>query len=203
MAAEMIEPAALHAVADTRLPTDEGVFRCVAFDDPSGETQLALIVGDVETTDEPVLVRLHSECMTGDVFGSRRCDCGPQLHRAMAQVQAEGRGVVVYLRGHEGRGIGIGAKLRAYELQDAGLDTVDANLELGFDVDSRDYGVGAAVLQAIGVRRVRLLTNNPAKAEGLTANGVEVVELVAHVTEVHADNEVYLATKRRRLGHTL
>lgn len=194
---------AVRRVADTRLPTDEGEFRCVAFDDDAGETQLALIVGDVTTGDEPVLVRLHSECMTGDVFGSRRCDCGPQLHRAMARVQEEGRGVVVYLRGHEGRGIGIGAKLRAYELQDAGRDTVDANLELGFEVDSRDYAVGAAVLLALGVSHVRLLTNNPRKAEGLTANGIDVDELVAHVTEVHADNATYLATKRERLGHTL
>ncbi len=194
--------AAVRRIAETRLPTDEGEFRCVAFEDESGETQLALGVGDV-AGDEPVLVRLHSECMTGDVFGSRRCDCGPQLHQAMALVQAEGRGIVVYLRGHEGRGIGIGAKLMAYELQDAGRDTVDANLELGFDVDSRDYAAGAAVLRALGASRVRLLTNNPRKADGLTANGVEVVELVAHVTEPHADNATYLATKRDRLGHQL
>lgn len=201
-------PTTVRQVAATRLPTEFGEFRCLAFDDGDGETHLVLVMGDVATgpageSDDAVLVRLHSECMTGDVFGSRRCDCGPQLQLAMRLVAAAGRGIVVYLTGHEGRGIGIGQKLRAYELQDRGLDTVDANLELGLPIDGREYSIGAEILRHLGASRVRLLTNNPAKAEGLTASGIEVVDLVPVRTEVHADNEVYLQTKRRRLGHTL
>lgn len=204
-------PTMVRQVAATRLPTELGEFRCLAFDDADGETHLVLTMGDVTAapaTDpadagDAVLVRLHSECMTGDVFGSRRCDCGPQLQLAMGLVAEAGRGIVVYLTGHEGRGIGIAQKLRAYELQDGGLDTVDANLELGLPVDRREYAIGAEILRQLGVARVRLLTNNPAKAQGLTASGIEVVDLVPVITEVHADNEVYLRTKRRRLGHSL
>ena len=192
----------VHRVADARLPTEVGAFRCVAFrSDADDVTHLALVCGDVATGAEPVLVRVHSECLTGDVFGSRRCDCGPQLHEAMRRIVAVGRGVVVYLCGHEGRGIGIGHKLRAYELQDQGFDTVDANVELGLPVDDRDYAAGAAILLELGVERVRLLTNNPAKTTALTAHGVEVVTREPLVTPVHDDNAAYLRSKQERLGH--
>ena len=195
-------------VASTRLPTEHGEFRCFAYqadpataaEDTGDETHLALVAGEVDGIDG-VLVRVHSECLTGDVFGSRRCDCGPQLDEALRLIAAEGRGAVVYLCGHEGRGIGIAHKLRAYELQDAGLDTVDANLELGLPVDLREYDIGAAILHDLGVGPIRLLTNNPAKVHGLRALGIEVAERVPLVTEVHDDNAAYLRTKRERLGH--
>jgi len=144
---------------------------------------------------------VHSECLTGDVFGSLRCDCGPQLHTAMARVATEGQGVVVYLRGHEGRGIGIGHKIRAYSLQDEGLDTVDANLQLGLPADSREYGVGAQILVDLGVSTMRLLTNNTAKYGGLEGFGLEIVDRVPLVIEPNPHNERYLSTKRDRMGH--
>ena len=193
-------------VASTRLPTEHGEFRCLAYqadpvtDETGDETHLALIVGELDGADD-LLVRVHSECLTGDVFGSRRCDCGPQLDEALRLIAEEGRGAVVYLCGHEGRGIGIAAKLQAYALQDEGLDTVDANLRLGLPVDQREYDIGAAILQDLGVGRIRLLTNNPAKVSGLTAFGVDVGERVPLVTTVHDDNAAYLRTKRERLGH--
>ena len=196
----------VHRVAATRLPTEVGEFRCLAYQaDPvsneiGDETHLALVCGDVGGADD-VLVRMHSECLTGDVFGSRRCDCGPQLHAAMEMIAAEGRGVVVYLCGHEGRGIGIAHKLRAYELQDQGFDTVDANIELGLPVDLRDYGIGAAILRDLGIGTVRLLTNNPAKTTSLDAFGIEIAGRVPLVTDEHEDNAAYLRTKRERLGH--
>ena len=146
---------------------------------------------------------MHSECLTGDVFGSLRCDCGPQLHTAMARVATEGRGVVVYLRGHEGRGIGIGHKIRAYSLQDEGLDTVDANLQLGLPVDNREYGIGAQILAELGVHRMRLMTNNPAKYGGLEGFGLEIVERLPIQVEATPENARYLQTKRDRLGHLL
>jgi len=192
---------AVERVASTRLPTEAGEFRCLAYTaDSDDETHLALVCGDVDGADD-VLVRVHSECLTGDVFSSRRCDCGPQLHAAMALIAAEGRGVVVYLCGHEGRGIGIARKLQAYELQDRGFDTVDANLELGLPVDVREYGIGAAILRELGVGSIRLLTNNPAKTDGLRALGIDIVGRVPLVTTEHADNTTYLRTKRERLGH--
>jgi 3,4-dihydroxy 2-butanone 4-phosphate synthase/GTP cyclohydrolase II len=198
----MADRLVVHRVADARLPTEFGAFRCLAFQsDGDDETHLALVRGDVGAATEPVLVRVHSECLTGDVFASRRCDCGPQLHAAMQLVADAGVGVVVYLCGHEGRGIGIAHKLRAYELQDDGFDTVDANVELGLPVDDRDYGVGAAILHDLGVERVVLLTNNPEKTTSLTAAGITVVGRLPLVTDVHEDNAAYLRTKQERMGH--
>jgi 3,4-dihydroxy 2-butanone 4-phosphate synthase/GTP cyclohydrolase II len=152
---------------------------------------------------EDVLVRVHSECLTGDLFGSLRCDCGPQFQQALSEIAAEGRGVLVYLRGHEGRGIGLAHKLRAYALQDRGFDTVDANLELGLPVDSRDYGVGAEILRDLGVRSMVLLTNNPGKYGGLAGHGLTITSRRPLVTESNPHNEVYLRTKAERLGHLL
>jgi 3,4-dihydroxy 2-butanone 4-phosphate synthase/GTP cyclohydrolase II len=146
---------------------------------------------------------VHSECLTGDVFGSRRCDCGPQLQASLRTIALAGRGVVIYMQGHEGRGIGLEAKLRAYALQDAGADTVDANLRLGFPADSRAYSAAAAVLRALGVDRCRLLTNNPAKCQSLTAHGIDVVERVPLLISPNPDNASYLRTKQERLGHLL
>jgi 3,4-dihydroxy 2-butanone 4-phosphate synthase/GTP cyclohydrolase II len=163
-------------------------------------------MGDLATANmsEPgVLVRVHSECLTGDLFASQRCDCGSQLRTALTMIAEEGAGVVVYLRGHEGRGIGLGHKLRAYELQDLGRDTVDANLELGLPVDGRDYGVGAAVLAQLGVTRIRLITNNPHKYTGLTGHDLELVGRVACRPSVTPENIAYLSTKRDRMGHLI
>ncbi len=187
-------------VADAPVPTEWGTFQCHAFRGADGTEHLAFVRGDVRG-DEPVTVRVHSECLTGDVFGSRRCDCGPQLAAAMQLVAALDRGAVVYLRGHEGRGIGIGNKISAYELQDRGLDTVDANLELGLPVDTREYDVAAHVLAHLGVQQVRLITNNPAKVHGLRAAGIDVVDRVELPLHVTPENERYLRTKRERMGH--
>ena len=190
-------------MAEARLPTMWGEFRCHSFETLlDGETHLAFVMGDV-STDEPVLVRVHSECLTGDVFASVKCDCGPQLQESMRRIAELGRGVVVYLRGHEGRGIGITHKLRAYQLQDEGFDTVDANLELGLPVDNREYGIGAQILADLGVRNLRLLTNNPAKYRGLEGFGLSVIERVPLHLEVHPEAEEYLRTKRDRMGHLL
>jgi 3,4-dihydroxy 2-butanone 4-phosphate synthase / GTP cyclohydrolase II len=186
-----------------RIPTDAGDFTCHAYESAvDGLTHLALVYGDLGTVDAP-LVRVHSECLTGDIFGSRRCDCGEQLQSAMHVIAEAGAGVVVYLRGHEGRGIGIANKLRAYELQDAGADTVDANLQLGLPVDSREYGVGAQILSDLGLTRIRLLSNNPKKRGGLEGYGLTVVEQVALVSEPNSENVRYLRTKRDRLGHEI
>ena len=183
------------------LPTVHGRFRCISFE--CGPVHhLALVAGDV-TGQEAVLVRVHSECLTGDVFGSRRCDCGSQLDEALRRIAAEGRGVLIYLRGHEGRGIGIGPKLRAYRLQELGWDTVDANLQLGLPIDSRQFGDAAVILAELGARSVRLLTNNPMKCEGLAAGGVRLVERVALRTVPTPENLMYLQTKHARLGHLL
>jgi 3,4-dihydroxy 2-butanone 4-phosphate synthase / GTP cyclohydrolase II len=185
------------------LPLDTGSFKALGFKDlVDGREHIALVMGDIRNAD-PVLVRMHSECLTGDVFGSRRCDCGPQLQLAMDMIAAEGAGVVVYLRGHEGRGIGLLEKLHAYQLQDSGLDTVEANLELGHPADRRDYGIGMQILTDLGVTRMRLLTNNPAKRAGLEGYGLEVVERIPLVTSPTPENVRYLATKKRKLGHLL
>ena len=188
-------------MGSANVPTAWGNFECVAYRSTiDGIEHLAFVLGDI-SDGTPVLTRVHSECLTGDVFGSRRCDCGPQLAIAMQAVQSEGRGVVVYLRGHEGRGIGIGHKIRAYSLQDKGFDTVDANIELGLPVDSREYGIGAQILADLGATELRLMTNNPAKYGGIAGYGLSVVERVPIVTQSTAENASYLATKRDRLGH--
>jgi 3,4-dihydroxy 2-butanone 4-phosphate synthase/GTP cyclohydrolase II len=185
------------------VPTEWGTFTCHAYRSTiDGIEHLAFTQGDI-AEGGPVLTRVHSECLTGDVFGSRRCDCGPQLDAAMRRIAAEGRGVVVYLRGHEGRGIGIGHKIRAYSLQDEGLDTIDANLQLGLPVDSREYGIGAQILADLGAQELRLMTNNPAKYGGLGGYGLSVVERVAIEIPATPENERYLRTKKERLGHLI
>ena len=190
-------------MGEASVPTEFGSFRCVAYRSTiDGVEHLAFVKGEVDNGSS-VLVRVHSECLTGDVFGSRRCDCGPQLAAAMTLVEREGSGVIVYLRGHEGRGIGIGHKIRAYSLQDQGLDTVDANVELGLPVDSREYGIGAQILADLGVTELRLMTNNPAKYGGLGGYGLSVVERVPLNTVPTPENEAYLRTKAERMGHLL
>jgi 3,4-dihydroxy 2-butanone 4-phosphate synthase/GTP cyclohydrolase II len=190
-------------VAETRLPNAHGEWQALGYlNSVDGTEHVALALGEV-TGGEGVLARVHSECLTGDVLGSRRCDCGAQLDAAMAAIAAEGRGVLIYLRGHEGRGIGLLSKLRAYNLQDGGADTVDANLELGLPADARDYSIGAQILADLGVRSVRLLTNNPAKVGGLSAFGVTVDERVALPVPPTRENLRYLIAKRDRLGHQI
>jgi 3,4-dihydroxy 2-butanone 4-phosphate synthase/GTP cyclohydrolase II len=190
-------------VAETRLPTRHGDFTAYGYRITiDGSEHVALVHGDISGP-EPVLTRVHSECLTGDVFGSARCDCGPQLDEALDLIVAEGRGVVVYLRGHEGRGIGLVAKLQAYQLQDGGRDTVDANLDLGLPADARHYGTATQVLRDLGVTTVRLLTNNPDKVTGLDAYGVAVAERVPLQTWPNDHNIGYLMTKRDRMGHQL
>jgi 3,4-dihydroxy 2-butanone 4-phosphate synthase/GTP cyclohydrolase II len=190
-------------VAEARIPTRHGEFTAYGYRSTfDGVEHVALVNGDIGDGDR-VLVRVHSECLTGDVFGSTRCDCGTQLDAALAAVAEEGRGVVLYVRGHEGRGVGLMHKLQAYQLQDAGADTVDANLRLGLPADARDYGTGAQILVDLGIRTMRLLTNNPAKRAGLEGYGLEIVERVPLKTFPTADNIAYLRTKQERLGHLL
>jgi len=190
-------------VAETRLPTAHGDFTAYGYRITIDDSEhLALVRGDI-TGDEPVLTRVHSECLTGDVFGSKRCDCGPQLDEALQQIATEGRGVVVYLRGHEGRGIGLVAKLQAYQLQDGGRDTVDANLDLGLPADARHYGTATQILRDLGVGSVRLLTNNPDKVTSLEEYGVPVAERVPLTIRPNDHNLAYLMTKRDRMGHQL
>jgi 3,4-dihydroxy 2-butanone 4-phosphate synthase/GTP cyclohydrolase II len=186
----------------TTLPTDYGPVTAYAYEDLiTHATHMALVWGDVNDG-RPVLVRVHSECLTGDVFGSQRCDCRAQLHKAMTIIAGEGRGVLVYLR-QEGRGIGLLDKLRAYALQDRGLDTVEANQHLGLPVDSRDYGIGQQILADLGVGKIVVLTNNPRKYYGLSAYGLEVLDQKPLVVPANPHNRRYLATKRDKLGHTL
>jgi GTP cyclohydrolase II len=198
---EMVE-----RVGDARLPTDLGEFRIVSYRATDGHEHVALVAGDVAAiASQPVLVRLHSECLTGDVLGSAKCDCGQQLNAArqlvMTEASAGRAGVVVYLRGHEGRGIGLANKIKAYELQDQGLDTVDANTAQGLPVDARHYDVAAAILLDLGVRSVRLISNNPAKAAGLADHGVLVDEMVLLDVAHTPESKAYLESKRRRLDH--
>jgi len=190
-------------VSEARIPTRYGDFTAYVFESIlDGTEHLAFVRGEVAGT-ENVLVRVHSECLTGDVFGSMRCDCGVQLDSALERIAQEGRGVVLYLRGHEGRGIGLGHKLRAYSLQDQGRDTVEANVELGFPVDSREYGIGSQILVDLGVTTMRLMTNNPAKYGGLEGYGLEIVERVPLRVTPNDENISYLRTKQEKLGHLL
>lgn len=190
-------------VAHAKLPTQiaDGFVVRAFRNDLDGAEHLVLQMGQVDDG-EPVLVRVHSECMTGDVFGSQRCDCGPQLKRAMQMIAAEGRGLILYLR-QEGRGIGLANKIHAYQLQDSGMDTVEANLHLGFPADNRDYGMGAQILRAVGARRLRLMTNNPAKRIGLKGYGIEIVERVALEIQANPNNAHYLQAKKNKMGHLL
>jgi 3,4-dihydroxy 2-butanone 4-phosphate synthase/GTP cyclohydrolase II len=197
----------VEAFSCARMPTRWGEFRICGYRcDLTGESHLALIRGDLEPggadCPQPVLVRVHSECLTGDVFGSMRCDCGEQMHRAMELISAEPRGALLYMR-QEGRGIGLDKKLEAYTLQDCGRDTVEANEDLGLPCDLRDYGIGAQMLLDLGIRRIRLLTNNPRKMVGLAGYGLEIVERVPLVVEPGENNRRYLSTKRDKLGHLL
>jgi 3,4-dihydroxy 2-butanone 4-phosphate synthase/GTP cyclohydrolase II len=188
---------------ETDLPTSHGHFRIHVYEDTiRGDHHVALVKGDVGG-EEPVLVRAHSQCLTGDTFGSARCDCGDQLRASMEMIEKEGRGVVLYILNHEGRGIGLANKIRAYAMQDKGADTVEANRQLGFKPDQRDYGIGAQILVALGVRRLRLLTNNPRKFVGLSGYGLEIVERVALEVPPNACNLRYLKTKKEKMGHIL
>ncbi|MGK5594070.1 MAG: bifunctional 3,4-dihydroxy-2-butanone-4-phosphate synthase/GTP cyclohydrolase II [Parachlamydiaceae bacterium] len=188
-------------VSEAKLPTQYGQFTAYVYESSlDGIQHVALVKGDVKNQ-KNILVRVHSECLTGDIFGSKRCDCGTQLALAMKKIEEEGQGVLIYLRGHEGRGIGIGHKLRAYHLQDLGMDTVQANLELGFPADSREYGIGAQMLVDLGITTIRLMTNNPAKYSGLSGYNLSITEripLLSHATE---ENRNYLLAKKEKLGH--
>lgn len=198
------ETTRVHRVAAATIPTDHGEFTAYAYRSIStGDEHLAYVMGEVQGA-EPVLVRLHSECLTGDTLGSMRCDCGEQLDLALRAIADAGSGVLVYLRGHEGRGIGLANKISAYALQEFdGLDTVDANTAQGLPIDARDYGVGAEILEDLGLRAVRMMTNNPAKIEALEAHGLVVVEKISLPTTRNEHNHRYLETKRDRLGHDL
>jgi len=192
----------VHRITEARIPTDHGVFRAVAYESHDGRTHMALVAGE-PAGKQNVLVRVHSECFTGDVLGSIRCDCGLQLSGALGKIQEQGEGVLVYIRGHEGRGIGLRHKVEAYALQDGGLDTVEANVELGFPPDARDYGVGAQILGDLGITTMRFLTNNPTKRAGLEGYGLEIVERVPLETTPNPENLRYLQTKKEKMGHLL
>ena len=185
-----------------KLPTERGDFEFIPFRQKNNGVEHAALVKGTWTKDEPVMVRLHSSCFTGDIFGSMRCDCGPQLHRAMEMVEAEGKGVVIYLS-QEGRGIGLLNKIKAYRLQDEGMDTVQANIKLGFGEDERDYGVGASIMRELGLGKVRLISNNPVKRAGLEGYGIKIVDTIPLIIESNPHNKFYLETKANKMGHDL
>lgn len=189
-------------IVDVQMPTKSGDFQLYAFKEKTTKQEHLALVKGTWAEDEAVLVRVHSSCLTGDIFGSCRCDCGPQLEKAMEMIEAEGKGVIVYMN-QEGRGIGLINKLKAYKLQEQGMDTVEANLELGFKGDQRDYGIGAQILRNLGVSKMKLMTNNPTKRTGLVGYGLEVVENIAIEVESNIHNEFYLQTKRDKMGHSL
>jgi 3,4-dihydroxy 2-butanone 4-phosphate synthase/GTP cyclohydrolase II len=190
-------------ISEADLPTRFGNFRILVYEDLiHGETHVALVKGQIRPG-ETILVRAHSQCLTGDAFGSCRCDCGDQLHGAMAMIEKEGTGVVLYILNHEGRGIGLAAKIQAYAMQDEGADTVEANTRLGFKPDQRDYGIGAQILVALGIKRIRLITNNPRKFVGLGGYGLEIAERVPLEIAPNAINAEYLKTKKEKMGHIL
>ena len=192
----------IEQIVDVKMPTDRGNFELVAFREiNSGTEHLALVKGNWDK-DEPILVRVHSSCLTGDIFGSCRCDCGPQLHKAMEMIEQEGKGVIIYMN-QEGRGIGLINKLKAYKLQEEGYDTLEANLKLGFKGDERDYGIGAQIIRSLGVKKMRLMSNNPTKRTGLIGYGLEIIENVPLEIESNEHNELYLKTKRDKMGHLL
>lgn len=196
------EESLVERVAESNLPTAYGNFRIITFRQKSnGLEHIALTKGDIDGN-EPMLVRVHSSCVTGDIFASSRCDCGEQLHKAMELIEKEGKGLVIYMN-QEGRGIGLTNKIKAYALQDKGLDTVDANLHLGFKADERDYGVGASILRSLGVGKMRLMTNNPVKRIGLESHGLEITEIVPIEITANEHNKHYLKTKKEKLGHIL
>lgn len=193
----------VHMISKADLPTEFGTFTAIVYQSELDDVQhMALVMGEVEG-ETPVLVRVHSECLTGDIFASKRCDCGEQLHSALKAIAKEGKGVLVYLRGQEGRGIGLGHKIRAYSLQDKGYDTVEANEVLGLPIDSREYGIGAQILADLGVGSIRLLTNNPAKYGGLEGYGIEIMERVAMLSTPTKENLYYLRTKAKKMGHLI
>jgi 3,4-dihydroxy 2-butanone 4-phosphate synthase/GTP cyclohydrolase II len=189
-------------IVEVNLPTTLGDFQLHAFKDKNTDQDHLVLVKGTWEKDEPVLVRVHSSCLTGDIFGSCRCDCGPQLHKAMEMIEKEGKGVIVYMN-QEGRGIGLANKLKAYKLQEQGMDTIEANIELGFKADERDYGVGAQMLRELGITKMRLMSNNPKKRTGLIGYGLEIVENVALEIPGNLHNHAYLKTKRDRMGHDL
>jgi 3,4-dihydroxy 2-butanone 4-phosphate synthase/GTP cyclohydrolase II len=192
----------VHRAAEARLPTDHGEFRVIAYTNDVDRAQhVALVMGEIEGQPN-ILVRMHSKCLTGDVFGSQRCDCGPQLDAAIRRIAEEGRGAIVYLD-QEGRGIGLLNKIRAYALQDGGADTVQANQRLGFPPDLRNYGIGAQILRDLGLSSIRIMTNNPRKLVGLEGYGLEIVERVPLLTDPNTENRAYLDAKRDKLGHLL
>lgn len=192
----------IERIVDVQMPTNKGNFQLYAFVEiNTGQEHLALVKGTWEK-DEPVLVRVHSSCLTGDIFGSCRCDCGPQLHKAMEMIEAEGKGAIIYMN-QEGRGIGLMNKLKAYKLQEEGYDTLEANLKLGFKGDERDYGIGAQIIRNLGISKMKLMSNNPTKRTGLVGYGLEITENVALEIDSNIHNELYLQTKRDKMGHIL